>query len=145
MRPHVSIQVKDVAGSVDFYRKLFGKEPQKMTGSYAKFDLDRPALNFSMTTSSPEKVSRVSHFGIEVDTPFEVTQWQEKLKALGLKGRTEEKVDCCYARQDKAWFTDPDGNSWEIFYVHEQLPVTGPASQKTECCTPAIGASACCA
>jgi catechol 2,3-dioxygenase-like lactoylglutathione lyase family enzyme len=146
MRPHISIQVRDVARSVDFYRKLFGKEPQKRTENYAKFDLENPALNFSMAVTSPDKVSRVGHFGVEVDSPFEVTQWQEKLNILGLAGKTEEKVDCCYARQDKAWFTDPDGNSWEIFYVHEQLPVVGPASNKAECCAPAsAGTSACCA
>ena len=24
---------------------------------------------------------------------------------------------CCYARQDKTWVQDPNGNSWEFFYV----------------------------
>ncbi|MBX3329683.1 MAG: hypothetical protein KF722_04720 [Nitrospira sp.] len=42
---------------------------------------------------------------------------------------------CCFARQDKLWFTDPDGNAWEIFTVHEQLEVTGQLSQ-TGCCVP---------
>ena len=26
-------------------------------------------------------------------------------------------TDCCYARQDKAWVRDPDGNEWEVFVV----------------------------
>ena len=37
--------------------------------------------------------------------------------------------------QDKLWFTDPDGNAWEIFTVHEQLEITGQLSQ-TGCCVP---------
>jgi hypothetical protein len=38
---------------------------------------------------------------------------------------TEDQTDCCYALQDKFWFQDPDGNSWEVFFVHKQLPVLG--------------------
>ncbi|MBN4081443.1 hypothetical protein JYT44_03670 [Caldithrix abyssi] len=29
----------------------------------------------------------------------------------------EKGVISCHALQDKVWVTDPDGNSWEIFYV----------------------------
>jgi hypothetical protein len=26
-------------------------------------------------------------------------------------------TECCYARQDKIWVTDPDGTPWEVFTV----------------------------
>jgi hypothetical protein len=55
----------------------------------------------------------------------EVAAWQKKVEKAGIKTITEEGTDCCYALQDKFWFEDPDGNSWEVFFVHKQLPVTG--------------------
>lgn len=146
MRPHISINVKDVKKSLEFYRKLFGKDPQKQTDSYAKFDLESPAMNFSMQTGTPGNLSRVSHFGIEVDSPLDIPLWKARLENSGLLGEIEEQVACCYALQDKVWFTDPDGNSWEIFHVHEQLPVQGPLKSQGVCCEPSSnGASACCA
>ncbi len=46
MRTHVSINVSDIAKSVEFYEKFFGVKPQKRTENYAKFDLQKPSLNF---------------------------------------------------------------------------------------------------
>ncbi len=66
MRPHISINVQDVMKSVEFYRRVFGVAPQKMTASYAKFDLTEPALNFTMQSGGEREVSQVNHLGIEV-------------------------------------------------------------------------------
>lgn len=131
MRAHVSINVNDVAESVAFYEKVFGEKPQKQTLGYAKFDLKNPSLNFTMQAAGP--VSQVSHFGIEVETQEEVKIWEDRLKQLGLVQKTEENVECCYAKQDKVWIKDPSGNAWEIFYVREQLPTTKPVA-KSNCC-----------
>ena len=132
MRPHVSLNVSDVGKSVEFYKKVFGLEPQKQTQSYAKFDLKTPALNFSMQSGIGE-ISRVSHLGIEVDSADEVMKWQKALTEQGLVKLVESDTNCCFARQDKVWFTDPDGNEWEVFYVHEQLPVSEKV-EKSACC-----------
>jgi hypothetical protein len=35
----------------------------------------------------------------------------------GLMTRDEMQTECCYARQDKTWVRDPDGNGWEVFVV----------------------------
>lgn len=131
MRAHLSLNVKSVPESVAFYSKLFGVGPQKQNSTYAKFDLKEPALNFAMQ-SSAEKVSHVSHLGIEVDSLEQLKQWEEKLISAGLIGKPEQQSNCCFARQDKLWFQDPDGNAWEVFHVYEQLPVT--ESNKTQCC-----------
>lgn len=140
MRPHFSINVKDVPRSVDFYRRVFGVPPQKQTSNYAKFDLNNPSLNFSMQSDAPEKLSRVNHFGIEVDFPEEVSLWQDRLEKEGVISKPETNTECCFARQDKIWFDDPDGNSWEVFYVYEQLPVpenkSGEELKKQTCCGP---------
>jgi catechol 2,3-dioxygenase-like lactoylglutathione lyase family enzyme len=134
MRAHVSIDVKDVTRSVEFYKKVFGEGPQKQAEDYAKFDLQNPSLNFSMQSRRGLPASRVSHFGIEVGSSGELSQWQERLQAQGLVKRVETQTACCFARQDKLWLEDPDGNAWEVFYVHEQLPIQAGASNGGPCC-----------
>jgi catechol 2,3-dioxygenase-like lactoylglutathione lyase family enzyme len=134
MRPHISLDVRDVSKSVAFYEKVFGVKPQKQVADYAKFDLKALALNFSLV-SSTGVVSSVDHLGIEVGTAEEIAEWKARLQHEGILEWVEDNVACCFARQDKLWFSDPDGNAWEIFTVHEQLEVTGRLSQ-TGCCIP---------
>jgi catechol 2,3-dioxygenase-like lactoylglutathione lyase family enzyme len=119
MRPHISLNVKDVSQSIEFYQKMFGTKPQKQTNTYAKFDLKNPALNFSMQTNTD--ISKVNHFGIEVDSADSVKVWEQLFIARGLLTLPEDNVECCFALQDKVWVKDPDGNTWEIFFVHQQL------------------------
>ena len=133
MRAHISINVKNVPASVNFYQRIFNQKPQKQTGEYAKFDLSEPSLNFSMQSGNHLDISKVNHFGIEVYSSDDVMNWQKKLAEAGVLKLVESDTKCCFARQDKVWFQDPDGNSWEIFYVHEQLPVTEKV-QKSGCC-----------
>lgn len=134
MRPHLSLDVRSVPASVEFYQKVFGVLPQKQTSDYAKFDLSRPALNLSLV-SSTGRISAVNHLGIEVESLAEIASWKERLQREGVIERVEESVACCFARQDKVWFSDPDGNAWEVFFIHEQLSVTGPVSD-SGCCAP---------
>lgn len=147
MRAHLSLNVSNVSDSVSFYKKVFGVNPQKETSDYAKFDLKEPALNFSMQTATMD-TSKVNHLGIEVDSAAEVVEWQKKLAANGLVKLVETETNCCFAKQDKVWIQDPDGNSWEIFYVHEQLPVEGELNKTagSACCAPVINKtkSSCC-
>ncbi len=132
MRIHLSLNVKNVPESVSFYSKLFGVSPQKQNATYAKFDLKEPALNFSIQ-SGTQGVSQVSHLGIEMNSPETLQTWAKKLQSMGLIGKPENQTNCCFARQDKVWFKDPDGNAWELFYVYEQLPIS-EKSEKTTCC-----------
>ncbi|HWG95659.1 MAG TPA: ArsI/CadI family heavy metal resistance metalloenzyme [Nitrospira sp.] len=134
MRLHISLDVRDVSKSVAFYEKVFGISPQKQMTDYAKFDLITPALNFSLVSSTGE-VSAVDHLGIEVETVEEIAEWKARLQREGILKRVEDNIACCFARQDKLWLSDPDGNAWEIFTVHEQLEVTGRMSQ-AGCCVP---------
>lgn len=134
MRPHLSLDVRNVHASVEFYQKVFGVLPQKQTVDYAKFDLTEPNLNLSLV-SSTGAVSSVNHLGIEVASTDELATWKQCLQEQGILEKVEEDIACCFARQDKLWFTDPDGNDWEIFTVHEQLTVTGSLKQ-TGCCVP---------
>jgi catechol 2,3-dioxygenase-like lactoylglutathione lyase family enzyme len=134
MRPHLSLDVRNVLQSAEFYEKVFGVSPQKQTADYAKFDLHQPALNFSLV-SSAGTVSSVDHLGIEVDSTEEIAAWKVRLQEQGILEKVEENIACCFTKQDKLWFSDPDGNAWEIFTVHEQLEVAGPL-KNTGCCVP---------
>lgn len=140
MRPHLSINVKSVPVAVEFYEKVFGMKPQKQTDTYAKFDLKEPALNFTIQSNEIGLVSSVNHLGIEVDSAEAVTTWEKQLTESGILSDPEKATDCCFARQDKVWFQDPDGNSWEVFYVIEQLPV----EPKTQMCAPRTTGKKCC-
>lgn len=134
MRPHLSLDVQHVPVSVVFYQKVFGVFPQKQTHDYAKFDLTSPSFNLSLV-STTGRISSVNHLGIEVDSVEEIAVWKERLQAAGILDRVEENTACCFARQDKLWFSDPDGNAWEVFVVYEQLPV-GETIANTGCCIP---------
>ncbi|MBC7838822.1 MAG: VOC family protein [Nitrospiraceae bacterium] len=134
MRPHISLDVRNVLASVEFYQKVFGVVPQKQTTDYAKFDLMEPSLNLSLLSTSG-RVSVVNHLGIEVKSADDIARWKQQLVEQGILEKIEEGIECCFARQDKLWFTDPDGNPWEVFTVHEQLAVTGTL-KNTGCCVP---------
>ena len=101
MRPHISLDVRDVSKSVAFYEKVFGVAPQKQVADYAKFDLKTPALNFSLV-SSTGNVSLVDHLGIEVETVEEIAEWKARLPREGILERVEENIACCFARQDNS-------------------------------------------
>ena len=143
MRAHISINVNNLNQSIEFYSKVFGVNPQKQTSDYAKFDLNEPRLNLSMHEVSPKRLpSRVNHFGIEVMDASHVAEWQKKLEDQKISVFPEENTACCYARQDKVWFQDPNGNAWEVFFVHEQLPTAGaepPKAKGVSACSPASG------
>ena len=139
MKPHISLNVRNVQTSVEFYQKVFEVFPQKQTEDYAKFDLTAPSLNFSLVYS-PEAVSQVNHLGIEVDSASDITDWEGRLQKYEIINRVEQDTDCCYARQQKIWLTDPDGNHWEIFTVLEQLSVTKPLKE-TGYCVPSSDSS----
>lgn len=46
-KTHVALHVADVEKSITFYQAMFGVVPVKHKPSYAKFDLDNPALNLT--------------------------------------------------------------------------------------------------
>lgn len=140
VKTHVALHVKDLARSIDFYRKLFGAEPVKVRRAYAKFDLAQPALNFTLNESNAAESqagspTTLSHLGIQVPSTQDVLAMRERWRRAGLETRDQMKTECCYAMQDKTWARDPDGNEWEVFVVLEDhLPEKGP--EASSCCTP---------
>jgi catechol 2,3-dioxygenase-like lactoylglutathione lyase family enzyme len=139
-KAHLAIKVRNLQASIDFYRKLFGIEPSKVRAGYAKFDVQTPPLNFTLTEASFTDSGALSHMGIQVSSTGDVLAMRQKWMDAGLYTRDEMQTNCCYATQDKTWVRDPDGNEWEAFVVlRDNLPEFESASQKTSC------ASNCCA
>jgi len=134
-KAHVAIHVKNVASSIDFYKKLFGIQPCKVRTGYAKFDVTNPPLNFTLNESADTSHGALSHLGIQVDSTDDVLAVRRRWEDQGLITRDEMQTTCCYALQDKAWVRDPDGYEWEVFAVLEDnLPEK--AVGKESCCGP---------
>lgn len=134
MKTHVSLNVKDVAQSIEFYKKMFGVEPFKVRSDYAKFDVANPPLNLTMNQVSFERGGSLSHLGLQVESTEEVLAIGRRWVENGLTTLDEMKTDCCYALQDKSWVQDPDGNRWEVFTVLENTE--GIENAASACCTP---------
>ena len=135
LKPHVSINVRDVARSIDFYRRMLGLEPSKVRTGYAKFDVQNPPLNLALNeVPTLAGAGALSHLGFQVRSTDDVLALRERWAAAGLVTRDEMRTDCCYATQDKTWVRDPDGNEWEAFVVLvDDLPEHAQ-DQDESCC-----------
>lgn len=141
LKPHLAINVRNVESSIEFYKKMFGIGPSKVRTGYAKFDVHTPALNFTLNEMPFGERGALSHLGIQVGSTDDVLAVKSQWEVRGLIPREEMETTCCYAVQDKAWVTDPDGNEWEVFAVLEDNlseEIQGVAD-RTCCVTTAIG------
>lgn len=133
LKVHVALTVRDMEASIHFYRRLFGVEPSKVRPGYAKFDVQYPQVNFTLNQGDTAGPGALSHFGIQVPTTEDVLAVRRQWSEAGLQPRDEMQTECCYALQDKAWITDPDGNEWEVFVVlKDNLPAVTLANA---CCS----------
>lgn len=122
MKTHIALNVADLQKSLSFYERMLGIGPLKVRPAYAKFDAQDPPLNLSLNAGDlVTGHGALSHLGLQVATTAEVLQIRDRWAAAGLKPRDEMGTSCCYALQDKAWVTDPDGNEWEVFTVLADL------------------------
>jgi catechol 2,3-dioxygenase-like lactoylglutathione lyase family enzyme len=118
---HLSLNVTDLGRSLEFYRALFGAEPAKHHPDYAKFELDDPPLVFSLVPRAPGAGGNLSHLGFRAPSTEAVHLAGERLAAAGVCVQDQNGTVCGYARQDKVWVKDPDGNFWEIYAVEEEV------------------------
>lgn len=142
LKAHVSINVRNVERSIDFYRRMLGIEPSKVRTGYAKFDVQHPPLNLALNeVPNLAAAGALSHLGLQVATTDDVLSIRSRWSEAGLFTRDEMKTDCCYATQDKTWVHDPDGNEWEAFVVlKDNLPEVAGAT--AGCCVDGACASA---
>ena len=159
MRLHVSVAVSDLEKSVNFYSTLFRAKPIVLKPDYAKWMLEDPRVNFSISNRGTRK--GVDHLGIQVDDDAELAVVAGRLTEAGQSVVKQEAAACCYAKSNKAWVRDPEGIAWETFHTfgdstiygeeriaaeaHESMPAACCAptatvlSNRTSCCAPATG------
>jgi catechol 2,3-dioxygenase-like lactoylglutathione lyase family enzyme len=149
LRPHLALNVSDLERSVAFYTALFGVDPVKVRSRYAKFELETPALNFTLNEGERSPADgALNHAGIQVSSPVDVLAAKERLSEAGLALSEEMDTVCCYARQDKIWLRDPDGTPWEVFTVKHDEETDDEIGLETDddAEREAVGAgAACCA
>lgn len=136
LKAHLALNVRDVEQSIEFYKKMLGIAPSKVRTGYAKFDVHNPPLNLTLNQGVVRERGALSHLGIQVSSTDDVLATRQRWIDEGLITRDEMQTNCCYAKQDKAWVHDPDGNEWEVFVVLEDnLPELASAGTAT-CCAP---------
>ena len=132
LKAHLALNVRDVAESMEFYKKMLGVEPSKVRTAYAKFNVENPPLNLTLNQTQFNERGALSHMGLQVGSTEDVLRVRERWQAAGLLTQDEMQTNCCYAIQDKAWLHDPDGNAWEVFVVLEDN-----LAETSACCTTA--------
>lgn len=136
-RFHVHAYVEDLQASIAFYLKLFAAEPARVEADYAKWMIEDPRINFSISTRGGKP--GVDHLGFQTDTEEELTELKARAQAADMALLEEGETTCCYARSEKHWVTDPQGIPWKNFHTLESIPMfsqalSGPVTEAKACC-----------
>jgi catechol 2,3-dioxygenase-like lactoylglutathione lyase family enzyme len=144
-RFHVHVAVPDLDAGIRFYSTLFGAEPSVRKDDYAKWMLDEPRLNFAISHRGGP--AGVNHLGFQVDSDDELEALHAKLETADRTVVAEKGANCCYARSDKYWITDPAGIAWESFHTLGSIPMFGASHEGPSVAAdpPASASSGCCA
>ena len=133
-RIHIGLNVKDLDASVHFYSDLFGAAPSVQKDDYAKWILEDPRVNFSVTSRC--NIGHDVHFGIQVENEGELSETAGRLRQAGRNVVDEPGAVCCYHRSEKAWVADPQNLLWETFLTHGEATVYGEDNPEVDdlCC-----------
>ena len=88
LKAHLSLNVRNVEQSIEFYRKLLGIEPSKIRTGYAKFDVQNPPLNLALNEAPINSRGALSHLGIQVASTDDVLAMKRKWTRPGCAIRT---------------------------------------------------------
>jgi len=149
-RFHVHVSVDDLDANVRFYSAIFGAPPAVLKPDYAKWMVDDPRINFAISRRGVK--AGVDHLGVQVDSDSELTALREQVAAAKIARLDQASAECCYARSDKYWTTDPQGIPWETFHTLDIIPFYGKSERTDElaCCAAVVDSrseksGACCA
>ncbi|MGB7952013.1 MAG: ArsI/CadI family heavy metal resistance metalloenzyme [Candidatus Binatia bacterium] len=150
-RFHVHVSVDDLEANVKFYSTVFGARPTVVKSDYAKWMVDDPRINFAISKRGSAR--GIDHLGIQVESDEELAALRQQVAGAQIAAQDQANADCCYARSDKYWTTDPQGIAWETFHTLDTIPVYGDTNrnQTRPCCdaapiaeSAASKTSACC-
>ena len=133
-RFHVHVAVEDLEATIRFYSSVFGAPPTVRKPDYAKWMLDDPRINFALSKQSGNP--GIDHLGIQVDSAEELAALRDQVADAQIAAQDQSNAECCYARSDKYWTTDPQGIAWETFHTLESIPVRGRSARPdaSSCC-----------
>ena len=135
-RLHVNLAVKNIEESVQFYTAMFGQAPQVIKPDYAKWQVDDPRVNFSISLRNEDH--GLNHLGIETESQEELQTVYSNIEKAKGEVREEGHTVCCYAQSEKSWIKDPQGVEWEAFRTYGSAEVN--KAETSECC----GTTSCC-
>src|SRR5271155_3826017 len=166
-RFHVHVAVSDLSKSIAFYSAMFGEQPTVVKPDYAKWMLEDPRINFAI--SNRGNAPGVNHLGLQAENDAELEAIHANLQKADTAVLPEKGSNCCYAKSDKYWVTDPQGIAWESFRALGSIPLYGSSKAErasaaqaggcgssealaSSCCkpseakvaTPVVAASSCC-
>jgi catechol 2,3-dioxygenase-like lactoylglutathione lyase family enzyme len=151
-RFHVHLGVADLDQSIRFYSGLFGAPPTVRKNDYAKWMIDDPRVNFAISARGGNV--GINHLGLQADSPDELTGVRAQFAAADQASLQDEPgANCCYAKSDKHWVTDPQGIAWEGYHTLGEVRFFDgdgvTATAESACCMPAQAATeqpkaACC-
>jgi catechol 2,3-dioxygenase-like lactoylglutathione lyase family enzyme len=141
-RFHVHVGVRDLDASIRFYSALFGAQPTVRKPDYAKWMVEDPRINFAISQRGDGRRAGVNHLGLQVDSDEELEALRTQAESADLAVAVEKGVDCCYAKSNKYWYTDPTGVAWETYHSLGQVEFFGDeraseAAGEACCATPA--------
>ena len=136
MRVHISLQVRDLEKSRQFYASLFGQPASKVRDDYLNFRLDQPAIHLALVQNDKAMAPSNQHFGVELPDANAFDRWEQRAVQTEHAQAVlpEPDAKCCYARANKVWLTDPDGHQWEIWHRTGEHDALGEEPSPSACC-----------
>ncbi len=132
-RLHVHMKTQDLKKSIEYYAALFGRAPDVEKEDYAKWMLEDPAANISLSSqhrpdASAQDGQAIDHVGLQFADPETMHEANARLLDLGAPTQEEMGAACCYARSDKYWTHGPEGAVWELFHSYDTIEAYGAES-----------------
>ena len=143
-RFHVHVAVDDLEANIRFYSAVFGTPPTVSKPDYAKWMVEEPRINFAISNRGAK--TGLDHLGFQVDSNEELGELRQNVADAEIAALDQPQSECCYARSDKYWITDPQGIAWETYHTLGEVEVYGVDLPKAANATDAIAErAACCA
>lgn len=136
-RFHVHVAVDDLQANIRFYSTVFGVGPTVEKPDYAKWMVDEPRINFAISRRGAK--AGLDHLGFQVDSDEELTALRQLIGAADIAAFDQPDAQCCYARSDKYWITDPQGIAWETYRTLGEVEIYGAETKSNDsggCCSP---------
>ena len=117
---------------MNFYNALFDAEPTVQKADYAKWLLDDPRVNFSISLGGD--LPGLRHLGIQADTEEELKEIYANIDKTNSSVDEEGHTVCCYSQSEKSWVKDPQGVEWEAFHTYGESEVNKIEKTESQCC-----------